>query len=107
MIKLTEYMALSKPIVAFDLPENRITAGGAALYAEANSPADLARRIATLLDDQRLIAEMGAAGRRRIERSLAWSHQARALRQVYDTLLPGRLQPASGRQPAVESSQAL
>ncbi len=107
MIKLTEYMALSKPIVAFDLPENRVTAGRAALYAEANSPADLARKIATLLDDQRLIAEMGAAGRRRIERSLGWSHQARPLRQVYDTLLPGRLQAATRRQPAAESRQAL
>ena len=27
MIKMTDYMAVGKPIVAFDLPEHRFTAG--------------------------------------------------------------------------------
>ena len=33
MIKMMEYMALGKPIVAFDLAEHRVTAQEAAVYA--------------------------------------------------------------------------
>ena len=107
MIKLTEYMALSKPIVAFDLPEHRITAGEAAVYAQANSPTDFARRVATLLDDPGTMETMGATGRRRVERELGWAHQARALCKVYDALLPGQKLAARDRQPAAASRQAL
>ena len=98
MIKLTEYMALSKPVVAFDLPEHRTTAAGAALYAKDNNPAELAREIATLLQDRQRMEEMGAVGRQRIEHRLGWSHQSRVLLQVYDELLPGQTQAATGRQ---------
>jgi glycosyltransferase involved in cell wall biosynthesis len=40
MIKIMEYMALSKPIVAFDLPEHRVSAGESALYACPNEELD-------------------------------------------------------------------
>ena len=45
MIKMAEYMALAKPIVAFDLTEHRATAGEAALYAKPNDEHDFARLI--------------------------------------------------------------
>ena len=42
MVKTMEYMAMAKPIVAFDLPENRWSAGEAGFYAGGNSIAGLA-----------------------------------------------------------------
>ena len=45
MIKMTEYMALGKPIVAFDLPEHRVTAADAARYAAGNDERDFAANL--------------------------------------------------------------
>ncbi len=86
MIKMTEYMALSKPIVAFDLTEHRFTAQEAALYAQPNDELDFARKIAQLMDDPEARARMGAFGRRRIETELAWRYSVPKLLQAYDTL---------------------
>jgi len=44
-------MALAKPTVAFDLPEHRVTADGAVLYACPNNELDFAQKIATLIDE--------------------------------------------------------
>ncbi len=86
MIKMTEYMALSKPIVAFDLTEHRFTAQEAALYAQPNDELDFARKIAQLMDDPEARARMGAFGRRRIETELAWRYSVPKLLQAYETL---------------------
>src|SRR5262249_10935740 len=42
IIKTMEYMALEKPVVAFDLAETRFSAQGAALYAVPNRVEDFA-----------------------------------------------------------------
>ena len=83
MIKMTEYMALAKPSVAFDLPEHRYTAGDAALYAAPNDERELARRIAELIDDPARGMELGARGRRRVENEMAWTHQRQSLLDIY------------------------
>lgn len=83
MIKMMEYMTLSKPIVAFDLPEHRVTAGEAAVYAHPNDELDFARHIAALMDDPQRRERMGRVGRQRIENELAWSHQAEHLLEAY------------------------
>ena len=83
MIKMTEYMALAKPIVAFDLPEHRYTAADAALYAEPNNDRALAERIAELIDDPDRGAELGARGRQRVVSELSWTHQRKNLIDVY------------------------
>ncbi len=75
VIKMMEYMALGKPIVAFDLPEHRYTAQDAALYAPANSTEEMAKRIAELMDDPQRRAEMGARAVARVRDELAWEHQ--------------------------------
>ncbi len=82
MIKMMEYMALAKPIVAFDLPEHRVSAGEAALYAGGNDEREMARLIAELIDDPQRRATMGAIGRRRVESALAWQFQARTSSSV-------------------------
>jgi glycosyltransferase involved in cell wall biosynthesis len=86
MTKLMEYMALGKPIVAFDLPEHRVTAQGAAVYARPNEELDFARQIATLMDDPERRRQMGAFGRQRVENELGWQHQQQHLLAAYRAL---------------------
>jgi glycosyltransferase involved in cell wall biosynthesis len=84
--KIMEYMALGKPIVAFDLPEHRISAQDAALYARPNDEMDFARKIALLMDNPQLCEEMGRKGKKRIEAELSWAHQAERLVRAYEAL---------------------
>jgi glycosyltransferase involved in cell wall biosynthesis len=85
MIKMTEYMALGKPIVAFDLPEHRVTAGEAAVYASPNDETDFAKQIAILMDDQVQRKKMGQIGSNRIATEFSWQHQSKKLINAYKT----------------------
>ncbi len=87
MIKMMEYMALRKPIVAFDLPEHRFTAQSAAVYARPNEELDFARQLSLLMDDPERRQQMGQIGRERIETALAWSHQEKRLIEAYKALV--------------------
>jgi glycosyltransferase involved in cell wall biosynthesis len=87
MIKIAEYMAMERPIVAYDLTESRFTAGPAALYATANDPAIFAGCIDQLLSDPERRAEMGEIGRARVEAAFSWDHSARNLLAAYDRAL--------------------
>jgi glycosyltransferase involved in cell wall biosynthesis len=86
MIKMMEYMALGKPIVAFDLPEHRVSSQEAALYARPNDELDLARKIAVLMDEPERRERMGILGRQRVGAGLAWEFQAKKLLEVYSAL---------------------
>lgn len=86
MIKMMEYMALGKPVVAFDLPEHRVTAQDAAVYACPNDELDFARQIAALMDDPARRKTMGQIGRERIENGLAWPYQAKRLLNAYRSI---------------------
>jgi len=86
MIKMMEYMALGKPIVAFDLPEHRVTAQDAAVYARPNDELDFATKIAWLMDHPEERRERGSKGRKRVETTLAWPHQVNDLLEVYRSL---------------------
>ena len=86
MIKMTEYMALGKPTVAFDLTEHRVTAQDAAIYAQPNDELDFARQIAWLMDNPTQRQKMGQIGRERIETELAWPYQEKHLLKAYEVL---------------------
>jgi glycosyltransferase involved in cell wall biosynthesis len=88
-LKTMEYMAVGKPVVCFDLPESRLTAESAALYARPNDVRDLARQIERLMDDAGLRAQLGAVGRRRAETILGWGHQEQVLLSAYHAMLGG------------------
>jgi glycosyltransferase involved in cell wall biosynthesis len=88
MIKITEFMALEKPIVAFDLPENRYTAQDAALFVTPNDERKFAAALAELMDDPERRSRMGAYGRRRIEDELAWQHCSPKLLEAYASFQP-------------------
>jgi len=92
MIKVMEYMALGKPVVAFDLPEHRRSAQQAALYARANDERDFARCLTELMDDPARRAAMGQFGRARVEEALAWRHSVVNLLSAYAHVLPAHVQ---------------
>ena len=87
MNKIMEYMALKKPVVAFDLPETRYSGGSAALYAEPNLVDDLAEKIITLADGPSLMKKLGEQGRQRVEDVLCWRHSETPLREAYRAAL--------------------
>jgi glycosyltransferase involved in cell wall biosynthesis len=86
-IKVMEYMAYGKPIVAFDLKETRFSAGDAAIYVKPNKEAEFAETVARLMGQPALRKEMGAYGRRRVEEELQWNNVGRNLLTAYETLL--------------------
>lgn len=86
IVKIMEYMAAGKPIVAFDLPEHRFTAQSAALYAKPNDELDFARKIQSLMENPELCQALGQIGRERIVNQLAWVHQEKNLLQAYEKL---------------------
>ncbi|MDQ1476133.1 MAG: hypothetical protein QOI01_210 [Mycobacterium sp.] len=84
MNKVVEYMAMSRPLVSFELTEARVSAGPAAVYVAANDEAAFAGAIDELLDDPARRAQMGIAGRERVERELSWETSRRNLIAFYD-----------------------
>jgi glycosyltransferase involved in cell wall biosynthesis len=83
MNKIMEYMAMSRPIVSFDLKEARVSAGDAAVYATANDESEFAALIAKLLDDPGERARMGELGRARVAGPLSWDNSRKALLAAY------------------------
>jgi glycosyltransferase involved in cell wall biosynthesis len=88
MFKIMEYMSLGKPIVAFDLPEHRFTARGAAVYVTPNDERAFARALAQLMDDPHRRMALGACGSGRIKTQLAWDYSIPNLLSVYRQVLP-------------------
>ena len=89
MGKIMEYMALGKPIVAFDLPEHRASAQGAALYVRPNDELEFARAIERLMDEPARREAMGALGKHRVETELAWRFSIPHLLDAYQALTGG------------------
>ena len=90
MNKIVEYMAMSRPIVSYDLREARVSAGEAAVYASANDVAAFADGIDGLLDSPDRRDEMGRIGRGRVEASLSWQQSKEGLLAAYRRALANR-----------------
>jgi len=85
MIKIMEYMALSKPIVQFDMKEGRFSAMDASVYADNTLGAeDFAAKILLLLGDSDARKRMGEFGRKRVQEALAWDYSVKNLLAAYD-----------------------
>jgi glycosyltransferase involved in cell wall biosynthesis len=82
-IKIGEYMAMGKPVVAYNLDETRHTAQEAALYAEPGNIEAFGEAIVAVLDDTELGHRMGELGRQRILEHLSWEHQQQNLFRAY------------------------
>jgi len=86
-IKIMEYMASAKPVVAFDLKETRFSARDAAIYVAPNNETEFAEAIAKLMDHPERQNQMGTYGRRRVEDELQWAKVGHNLLTAYGTLL--------------------
>jgi glycosyltransferase involved in cell wall biosynthesis len=87
MNKVVEYMAMSRPLVSFELIEARVTAQDAAVYAPANDEKEFGRLVGELLDDPERRERMGRVGRARVEEALSWDVSRRNLLDAYADLL--------------------
>jgi glycosyltransferase involved in cell wall biosynthesis len=85
-IKVMEYMACHVPIVAFDLPETRYSAGDAAAYAAPGDVERFAELVKKVLTDETLRAKLVAAAADRIPQ-LRWERQVPCLLAAYDRAL--------------------
>jgi glycosyltransferase involved in cell wall biosynthesis len=95
MNKIIEYMAFGRPIVAFDLLENRRSAESAAVYVKGNDDAALAQAVRDLLLDPERRRAMSQFGRARFREKLAWENSERQLVALYRQLLHGEPRTAS------------
>ncbi len=82
-IKIGEYMAMGKPVVAYDLQETRYTAQEAAVYVVPGNIQEFGQAIVTLLADPERRRGMGEFGRQRFLNYLSWDHQKQNLFQAY------------------------
>src|ERR1700722_15202860 len=104
MIKIMEYMALSKPIVQFDLSEGRESAGEASLYSSHdNQVADFANNILWLFDHPEERRRMGEFGRKRVVENLAWEYSVANLLAAYERVFA---KAHLGRTPRVNVERA-
>jgi glycosyltransferase involved in cell wall biosynthesis len=87
MNKIMEYMAMSRPIVSFDLREARVSAGEAALYAPPNDESAFAKLIAALMDSPEDRKRMGDIGRGRVAGPLSWERSRVSLLAAYEAAL--------------------
>jgi glycosyltransferase involved in cell wall biosynthesis len=87
-VKVMEYMASETPIVAFDLPETRVSAGEAAVYVAPGDVEDFAARLEEVLTDPDLRSSMREEASRRIA-ELRWERQVPNLLAAYSRALGG------------------
>jgi glycosyltransferase involved in cell wall biosynthesis len=85
MIKIAEYMAARRPVVAFPLLETRRTAGDAVAYAGCGDLDSFAAQVAALTRDPERRAELARRGHER-SRSLGWDASEARLLAAYEAL---------------------
>jgi glycosyltransferase involved in cell wall biosynthesis len=90
MNKIMEYMAMSRPIVSFELREARVSAGEAALYAPANDESEFAKLTSYLMDNPDERRRMGEIGRERVSGPLSWEVSKANLVAAYEKAVEGK-----------------
>ncbi|WP_445149218.1 glycosyltransferase family 4 protein [Baekduia sp. Peel2402] len=83
MIKIPEYLAMGCAVASYDLPESRVSAADAAVYATPGDTAALGAAVAALLDDPARREAMALEGQADVRDRLAWQHQVPALLAAY------------------------
>ena len=85
MTKIAEYLALAKPVVAYDLLETRRTAGDAAVLVTPGDSRAFAEAIVRLAREPKYRANQARAARMRAHQ-LTWARSERALLAAYRAL---------------------
>ena len=82
-LKIAEYMAAGKPIVASDVGEVRNMLGDAGLLVQPGSPGEMAKGILKLAVNPELRYQMSMAARKRAEYTYNWRNLVKRLEKVY------------------------
>jgi glycosyltransferase involved in cell wall biosynthesis len=88
-LKVAEYMAAGKAIVASRVGEVPWMTQGASILVEPGSDEELAKGIGQLLKNPGLRQELGKAARNRAESVVNWKQSARNLEEAYQVALKG------------------
>lgn len=88
-IKVLEYMAASRPLVASNMPIVRelVREDVDALLFSPNDPEDLARQVLALLNDFELSKQLARSAAERVLRQFTWHESQKKLLKVYKNLL--------------------
>jgi len=86
-IKVGEYMAMGKPIVAYDFKETKYTAEDAAVYVSHGDVKGYAQAILSLLENENKRKRMGKIGFKRVKELVGWENQKRILLDTYRSVL--------------------
>lgn len=100
LVKVSEYLCLGKPVVAFDLMEVRHSAADAAVYATPNDEREFASKIDFLLRHPDERARLGELGVGRVRQHLSWDHSKEALFAAYERVFaeqPADTEPYPGK----------
>ncbi len=93
---LIEAMAAQKPILYLDTPENRETAGDAAVPFRAEI-SDLASQMSRLLGDPHSRRELARQAQERASRLFGWEETTQKYEALFSELLPANTAPPSGK----------
>lgn len=81
-----EYMACRLPVIMSNFEYWRDIFNGCALFADPNSPQQIAERINALLENGDMRAELGSVGRKFVEQNYSWEAEREKLFEVYENL---------------------
>lgn len=107
--KISNYMAMGLPVVTFNSPVSYEMLGDVGLYAEMGNAHDLADKLAMVLENPALAAQMRAAGRARAVSEFSWERGARQVEAIYHRVRGEPLRetrPAPGVQEATEATRS-
>lgn len=86
-LKVAEYLASGKAIVASNIGEIKRMIGKAGLLVSPGSPLELAKGILKLLEDEELRKNMSLKARQRAEKKYNWRYSAENLERAYNSAL--------------------
>ena len=86
-LRLGDYLAAGRPIIATDLPIIREVVNGCGSLAKPGDPEDFANKLSEIVRDRDLGAEMGKKARRLAESKYSWKIAAQQLEKAYDRYL--------------------
>jgi len=91
-IKLFEYMAMAKPIIASNIGQigEILRHRKTGLLNEPGNPQELTECILLLLKDNNLKKELGSNSRLEVEKSYTWEQNARRIMEVYEKVLESK-----------------
>lgn len=106
-LKVFDYLAAAKPVVATDIPAHRILLDGSVARFTAPEPGSLAAGIVELLQDPRLAGEYARCARELATRRFGWPAFVELVGRIYDAALraaPRRLAARAPRTSPVPST---